>query len=77
MYKLVFKTHIPDKDKKSCYDCYHCQAAGTWWCVNVNCTEWRGTSIPGGVDCPYWEPGLTAKDLSWFQKIFRSDLLFM
>ena len=77
MLKMVFKNHIPDKERGSCHDCRHCQAAVTWWCVNEEARERHGTSIPGGIKCLFWEPGFTMKDFTWLQRTFRTDLLFI
>lgn len=60
----------PDAEKRSCYDCRHCKAALSWWCVNDRAVEDRGTSIPGVVGCKHWEPIRSINDLNWFQRTF-------
>lgn len=43
-------------DKKSCYDCKYLKRALSHWCRNPEAIAARGTSIPGCIKCPYWEP---------------------
>ena len=43
-------------EKKSCADCAHIVAAMSLYCGNIAATSARGTSIPGAIKCPYWEP---------------------
>lgn len=41
---------------KSCHNCLYLTAAISWWCSNKKCIVWRGTSIPGGRNCPFYKP---------------------
>lgn len=67
---------VPNENKKSCFDCRYCQSAASWWCVNENASNERGTHIPGVVDCPHWEGIITKEKLkeqaSFFSRIFGS-----
>lgn len=54
----------PDAIKKACYDCYHNQAAMSWWCRNEEAVEYRRTAIPNIYGCPFWKPVRTIDDLS-------------
>jgi hypothetical protein len=64
----------PDKERRSCYDCKFCQAAKSWWCKNEQAIETRGTSIPGVIHCPFWEPVRMKKDLTFWER-FWSPIL--
>lgn len=38
----------------------------SWWCDSREAREWRGTSIPGGVGCPFWErPPSEPSSVDW------------
>jgi len=55
---MISKTVIkgqPDGDQASCYDCRHCKAALSWWCVNEDAISWRGTRLAGVIKCPFWD----------------------
>jgi hypothetical protein len=54
---------VPPEEKKSCHDCRHLKAYVNLWCGNENAIEWRGTSIPGGCLCPFWEGKPKSKTL--------------
>ena len=62
----------PDAEKRACFDCQHCQAYVTWWCVNKEAVAWRGTSIPGVHECPFWAPVPLLAELPWYQRMFGS-----
>lgn len=49
-------------EKKSCYDCVYLKSALSWWCTNKEAKNARGTSLPGGVRCPFWGPKLKLID---------------
>jgi len=70
MLEAVMVGGTPDHERRSCFDCLHCKAAVTWWCKNDKAVEWRGTQIPGGIGCPYWEPCKTLDDLGFFARHF-------
>ena len=53
-----------NSERKSCYYCYFCKAAVTWWCTNKEVQEFRGTNIPGTVECSFWKPCLRISELS-------------
>jgi len=46
----------PDTNLRRCYDCGYMKSTTSWWCVNENAIEERGTRIPGIYNCPYWKP---------------------
>lgn len=52
---------ISEKEK-CCYDCKYLKAKVSWWCVNKNAIKWRGTSIPGVKNCPFWEGPVNPMD---------------
>lgn len=58
----------PDSARRSCYDCGHLKAAVSWWCTNKKCIEWRGTSIPGVHNCPFWKPARMKSELTKKEK---------
>lgn len=43
-------------ERKNCASCKYIYAALSWWCINDNAINDRGTSIPGCIHCPYWQP---------------------
>lgn len=53
---VAAKGYTPDATKRACYDCRHCKAAVSWWCKNPDAVAWRGSSIPGVHNCPFWDP---------------------
>lgn len=54
-------TKKPDSAQRRCYDCVSLEAAVSWWCVNKEAIEWRGTAIPGVYNCPFWKPAMIMK----------------
>jgi len=36
-------------------DCAHLTAALSWWCTNDDARKFRGTTIPGIYNCPFYE----------------------
>lgn len=60
----------PDIERRSCFDCFHCQAAVNLWCTNENAIKDRRTSIPGVIKCPHWEPIVMKDDLSFMERVF-------
>lgn len=69
MIEAVLKDgKVPDAEKRSCYDCRHCKAAVSWWCQNKAAIEYRGTKIPGIINCNFWEPCRVELDLSKKEK---------
>lgn len=42
--------------RRSGPDCRYLTTAFSYWCTNKACCRSRGTSIPGGVGCPYYRP---------------------
>lgn len=55
-------------DKKSCHDCSHIVAAMSLYCGNIAAVSARGTSIPGCIKCPYWEPNFDYIDKKYHTK---------
>ena len=43
------------EQERRCYDCKYLKSAISWWCMNEDAIEWRGTAIPGVCECPFWE----------------------
>lgn len=37
-------------------DCQYLTSALSWWCAHAKCSQERGTTIPGVIHCPYYEP---------------------
>jgi hypothetical protein len=70
MQELILKTEEPDCERKSCCDCQYFRAAVSWWCVNEECSDVRGTRFPGIINCPYWKPARSWEDLSWRERWF-------
>ena len=56
MIEAVYKTKLPEPEKKGCQSCRHCQAAVSWWCVNKTAVKAHGTAIPEVIECSFWEP---------------------
>lgn len=67
--------------KKSCFDCDFCESACSWWCINQEAVKYRGSSIPGVINCHFWKPCKTVSQLqkehenkrsgkNWFLRIF-------
>jgi hypothetical protein len=52
-------------EKRSCYDCAHLTSALSWWCGNDEAIKFRGTRIPGGIKCLYWEPDWSMIDTKY------------
>ncbi len=69
MIESIMTKGKPDADNKSCYDCTYCQAAVSWWCVNVEAVECRGTAIPGVIKCPFWKAVKHIKDFGFFDRL--------
>lgn len=74
MFEAICRSGNPDEKRKSCFDCYHNQAAYSWWCVNKDAVKWRGSSIPGGIGCPFWRSVRILKDLGIFDRVFSCFL---
>lgn len=68
----------PDATKKRCFDCAHCQAAMSWWCVNEEAVAYRGTARIGeGVhSCKFWSPMKHISELSWWRRLLFKWSLF-
>jgi len=47
---------------RSCYDCSSLKSVISLWCSNSEASIWRGSSIPGGIKCPFWSPIVIVKD---------------
>lgn len=47
---------VPSEEKKSCHDCRYLKSVLSWWCTNEDAKKARGTSLPGGCLCDFWEP---------------------
>lgn len=47
---------VPPEEKKSCHDCRFLKGYVSLWCVNEDAAKWRGSKIPGGCLCKFWEP---------------------
>lgn len=70
MIEAVATNFTPNVKEKDCYDCYYCQAAVGWWCVNKDAFKLRGTRFPGMQDCPHWKRLRMKGDLSFWEKLF-------
>lgn len=60
----------PDAERKSCCDCRHMKAAVTWWCTNKEASKAMGTSFPGVIQCPFWEPAKKYVRKPWYKRLF-------
>jgi len=65
-----YATEESDSTQRRCYDCRSLKAAVGWWCTNKEAIAWRGTSIPGVHDCPFWEPAIMKSSLPWWKRLF-------
>lgn len=70
MFEPLIISGKPDEEKKSCYDCHYCQGSISLWCVNKEAVEYRGTQIPGVIECIFWKGAKTIKELNFFERIF-------
>lgn len=43
------------EEKRGCAWCKHCQPKINWWCENKEAIKQRGTSIPGIIQCPFFD----------------------
>lgn len=64
-----------DSSQRRCYDCAHCQAALSWWCVNPDAIKARGSQIPGVRDCPYWESAKTVGEVIWWKRLLGNYII--
>lgn len=55
-------------EKKSCHDCSHIVAAMSLYCGNIAASSARGTTLPGCIKCPYWEPNFDYIDKKYHTK---------
>lgn len=60
----------PNATLKRCFDCYHCQAALSWWCMSKEAKEKYGAILPGYWLCEFWKPCLVVSDLRWYERLF-------
>jgi hypothetical protein len=74
---VLRKGREPDAERKACADCRHCKGAVSWWCKNPEAVRQRGTSIPGVIKCPFWEPCRTAAEVSWIDRWFNLNILIV
>ena len=42
--------------RRSGPNCKYVTTALSYWCVNKACCRYRGTSIPGVINCPFYCP---------------------
>jgi hypothetical protein len=54
---------------RSCYNCSWLKSALHYWCTNKQAQKNRGTSIPGCIHCPHWEPDMSAQRKIAYNKI--------
>jgi hypothetical protein len=81
MIQATYISGTPNAERRSCHDCRHCQAAVSWWCVNPQAREARGTPIPGEINCPFWEPILSWEEVkaehegkrTWWDRLWGLD----
>ncbi len=74
MKKAILIKGVPDEQRKSCFDCRYCQGAVSWWCINEEAIDYRGTSIPGVHNCHFWKPIQVWNNLKWWKKLFNTDI---
>lgn len=56
MYEMIGYGGKPDAERRACFDCTHCKAAISWWCMNKDAIAARMTRIPDASNCPHWAP---------------------
>lgn len=54
---------IPSNEKRSCFDCGLLSAALNHYCTSPEARKARGTTLPGCIKCPYWEPRQKLQDV--------------
>jgi len=59
--------------RRSGPNCKYLTIVFNYWCTNKACCLWRGTSIPGGVNCPYYRP--VDKMSPWWENLLLTGLL--
>jgi hypothetical protein len=70
MKETILKGRLPNSKRRACFDCIHCKAAINWWCTNDEAVKFRGTAIPGTINCKFWEPVRLYSQLKWWEKLF-------
>lgn len=61
--------YVPDAERRSCYDCYWCQAHVSWWCKNPKVHEKYNVRIPGYAKCEFWRAAQRYEDLTRWQRV--------
>ena len=69
MIEMIVTKGEPDSVGKRCADCFYCRGAVSWWCTNKEAAEYRGTRIPGVMNCHFWKPARKVSELGWFEYI--------
>ncbi len=54
-------------------DCKYMVAAFYYWCSNRACCRHRGTTIPGVIKCPFYQP--QPKPNPWWEDLLITTLL--
>lgn len=67
--KLVIVDGNADSNIRSCYDCRFREYVVTDWCFSIEAHEKYNTRIPNKINCEFWEPVPTYKELSFLGKI--------
>jgi len=64
-------------DKKWCGECGHLFSAVTWWCGCDEAADFRGTKIPGVINCPFWKPNwkYIPKEYKTLENGYKSTLI--
>ena len=79
MNQKIFKDHIPDAERKACYDCrFHQLTLAHWWCESKEGQQHWGTNQAQAIqrnNCPAWEPALTEKDVPTFKELTDGEYI--
>ena len=68
MARLILRRGDHDPDRR-CSDCAHMRGYVSWWCTSPEAKEYRGTSIPGVCECPFWKPCSKWEDLGIVRRL--------
>ena len=53
--------------RRSGPNCKYLTSALSYWCTNKACSRFRGTTIPGIINCPYYRP--VDKPSLWWENL--------
>lgn len=68
MVEAVMFDGEADQQRRSCFDCFHCRGAQSWWCRNGECITERDTVLADMIECRFWKPVRKWESLSWKER---------